>query len=64
LYHYTKVEHVLATQTLLQKPSKNMRISVDGPFLEGVTSKDFILHVIGVIGGAVQVESSLTKPIA
>ena len=55
---------MLATQTLLQKPSKNMRISVDGPFLEGVTSKDFILHVIGVIGGAVQVESSLTKPIA
>ena len=48
----SEVEHVLATQTLLQKPSKNMRITVDGPFPEGVTSKDFILHVIGVIGTA------------
>ena len=45
----SEVEHVLATQTLLQKPSKNMRITVDGPFNQGVTSKDFILHVIGVI---------------
>jgi len=48
----SEVEHVLATQTLLQKPSKNMRITVDGPFNQGVTSKDFILHVIGVIGTA------------
>ena len=48
----SEVEHVLATQTLLQKPSKNMRIPVEGPFEAGVTSKDFILHVIGVIGTA------------
>ena len=48
----SEVEHVLATQTLLQKPSKNMRITVSGPFGAGVTSKDFILHVIGVIGTA------------
>jgi len=48
----SEVEHVLATQTLLQVPSKNMRITVDGPLKEGVTSKDFILHVIGVIGTA------------
>mmetsp|Transcript_32545 Transcript_32545/g.80234 ORF Transcript_32545/g.80234 Transcript_32545/m.80234 type:complete len:781 (-) Transcript_32545:261-2603(-) len=48
----SEVEHVLATQTLLQKSDKNMRIKVDGPFMDGVTSKDFILHVIGVIGTA------------
>ena len=48
----TEVEHVLATQTLLQKKSKNMRITVDGELLEGVTSKDVILHIIGVIGTA------------
>ena len=46
------MEHVLATQTLLQKKSKNMRITVDGELLEGVTSKDVILHIIGVIGTA------------
>ena len=48
----SEVEHVLATQTLLQSPSKNMRITVEGEFPEGVTGKDFILHVIGVIGTA------------
>ncbi|KAI0265128.1 aconitase family-domain-containing protein [Gloeopeniophorella convolvens] len=48
----SEVEHVLATQTLLQKKAKNMRISVDGELLEGVTSKDVILHIIGVIGTA------------
>ena len=48
----SEVEHVLATQTLLQSPSKNMRITVEGAFPEGVTGKDFILHVIGVIGTA------------
>lgn len=48
----SEVEHVLATQTLLQKKGKNMRISVDGDLLEGVTSKDVILHIIGVIGTA------------
>ncbi|KAG6886056.1 hypothetical protein C0993_004046 [Termitomyces sp. T159_Od127] len=48
----SEVEHVLATQTLLQKKSKNMRITVDGDLLEGVTSKDVVLHIIGVIGTA------------
>ncbi|KZT20748.1 aconitase [Neolentinus lepideus HHB14362 ss-1] len=48
----SEVEHVLATQTLLQTKSKNMRITVDGLLAEGVTSKDVILHIIGVIGTA------------
>ncbi|KAI0068895.1 aconitase [Artomyces pyxidatus] len=48
----SEVEHVLATQTLLQKKGKNMRITVDGDLPEGVTSKDVILHIIGVIGTA------------
>lgn len=48
----SEVEHVLATQTLLQKKGKNMRITVDGDLLDGVTSKDVILHIIGVIGTA------------
>lgn len=48
----SEVEHVLATQTLLQKKGKNMRISVEGQLSEGVTSKDIILHIIGKIGTA------------
>ncbi|KAJ9201403.1 hypothetical protein DTO164E3_3710 [Paecilomyces variotii] len=48
----SEVEHVLATQTLLTKKSKNMRVHVDGKLPPGVTSKDVILHVIGVIGTA------------
>ncbi|KAK7470854.1 3-isopropylmalate dehydratase [Stygiomarasmius scandens] len=48
----SEVEHVLATQTLLQKKGKNMRITVDGDLHEGVTSKDVMLHIIGVIGTA------------
>ncbi len=48
----SEVEHVLATQTLLQKPSRNMRITVDGVLPLGVTSKDVVLHIIGVIGTA------------
>ena len=48
----SEVEHVLATQTLLQRKAKNMRITVDGELNEGVTSKDVILHIIGVIGTA------------
>lgn len=48
----SEVEHVLATQTLLQRKGKNMRIIVDGNLAEGVTSKDVILHIIGLIGAA------------
>jgi 3-isopropylmalate/(R)-2-methylmalate dehydratase large subunit len=48
----SEVEHVLASQTLIQKPAKNMRITVDGKTSEGVTSKDIILHIIGHIGTA------------
>ncbi|KAN0063549.1 3-isopropylmalate dehydratase [Thecaphora frezii] len=48
----SEVEHVLATQTILQKRAKNMLIQVDGELSEGVTSKDIILHVIGIIGTA------------
>jgi 3-isopropylmalate dehydratase large subunit/3-isopropylmalate dehydratase small subunit len=48
----SEVEHVLATQTLLTKRSKNMRIQVDGELAPGVSSKDIILHTIGVIGTA------------
>ncbi|KAJ7937248.1 aconitase family-domain-containing protein [Mycena leptocephala] len=48
----SEVEHVLATQTLLQTKGKNMRITVDGDLHEGVTSKDVILYIIGTIGTA------------
>jgi 3-isopropylmalate/(R)-2-methylmalate dehydratase large subunit len=48
----SEVEHVLATQTLLQAPAKNMRITVEGAVPEGVTSKDVILAIIGKIGTA------------
>ena len=48
----SEVEHVLATQTLQLKPSKTMEIRVDGQLGPGVTPKDVILHVIGVIGTA------------
>ena len=48
----TEVEHVLATQTLITRRSKNMRIQVDGNLGPGVSSKDIILHIIGVIGTA------------
>ncbi|KAJ7512560.1 aconitase [Mycena galericulata] len=48
----SEVEHVLATQTILQKKSKNMSINVDGELPDGVESKDVILHIIGVIGAA------------
>jgi 3-isopropylmalate/(R)-2-methylmalate dehydratase large subunit len=46
----SEVEHVLATQTLLQKKSKNMRVTVDGKLPSGVTAKDIILSIIGEIG--------------
>ncbi|GAA6001444.1 3-isopropylmalate dehydratase LEU1 [Rhodotorula paludigena] len=48
----SEVEHVLATQTILQSKSKNMRVQIDGDLAPGVTSKDVMLHVIGVIGTA------------
>ncbi|WP_120495738.1 3-isopropylmalate dehydratase large subunit [Kiloniella sp. EL199] len=48
----SEVEHVLATQTLIQKPAKTMRITVEGDLLPGVTAKDMVLHIIGVIGTA------------
>ena len=48
----SEVEHVLATQTLIQKKSKNMRAVVDGKLPPGVTAKDIILAIIGEIGTA------------
>ena len=48
----SEVEHVLASQTLIQQPAKNMKISVNGNLKSGVTAKDIILHIIGVIGTA------------
>ena len=46
----SEVEHVLATQTLVQKKSKNFRININGELSVGVTSKDVILQIIGKIG--------------
>ena len=48
----SEVEHVLATQTLVQKKAKNFRINVNGKLPLGVTSKDVILQIIGKIGTA------------
>src|ERR1700738_888303 len=48
----SEVEHVLATQTLIQKKAKNMRAVVDGKLPDGVTGKDVILAIIGEIGTA------------
>lgn len=48
----SEVEHVLATQTLITKRSKNMRVQVDGELAPGVSSKDIVLYVIGKIGTA------------
>jgi 3-isopropylmalate/(R)-2-methylmalate dehydratase large subunit len=48
----SEVEHVLATQTLLQKPSKNMLVRVDGTLGFGCTAKDMVLAIIGAIGTA------------
>ncbi len=48
----SEVEHVLATQTLIQKKSKNFRINVKGTLPKGVTAKDVILKIIGTIGTA------------
>jgi 3-isopropylmalate/(R)-2-methylmalate dehydratase large subunit len=48
----SEVEHVLATQTLYQKPAKNMRITVDGALPTGITAKDLVLAIIAKIGTA------------
>ncbi len=48
----SEVEHVMATQTLLQKPAKNMKVSVEGVLAPGVTAKDVMLAIIGRIGTA------------
>jgi len=48
----SEVEHVLATQCLIAKKMKNMLVRVDGELGEGVTAKDVVLHIIGVIGTA------------
>jgi len=48
----SEVEHILATQSLLMKPLRNMRITVDGALPLGVTAKDMVLAIIGKIGTA------------
>ena len=48
----SEVEHVLATQTLIQKKARNMRVTVDGTLADGATAKDIILAIIGEIGTA------------
>lgn len=48
----SEVEHVMATQCLIQRKMKNMLIRVDGELDEGITGKDVVLHIIGVIGTA------------
>ena len=48
----SEVEHVLATQTLIQKPAKNMLINLEGELQSGVSPKDLVLAIIGEIGTA------------
>ena len=48
----SEVEHVMATQTLLAKKAKNMRVLVEGTLQKGVTAKDIVLAIIGKIGTA------------
>ncbi len=48
----SEVEHVLATQTLVLRKAKNMRVNVTGPVPAGITAKDIILNIIGQIGTA------------
>ncbi len=46
----SEVEHVLATQTLIQHKAKNMRVTVEGALRDGVSAKDIVLAIIGEIG--------------
>ncbi|MFT8472077.1 3-isopropylmalate dehydratase large subunit [Acetobacter persici] len=48
----SEVEHVMATQTILQRPAKNMRVTVEGQLAPGVSAKDVMLAIIGHIGTA------------
>lgn len=48
----SEVEHVMATQTLLQKPAKNLKIEIEGTLKAGVSAKDVVLAIIGEIGTA------------
>ena len=48
----SEVEHVLATQTLIQKRAKNMRVNVEGALPNGITAKDIVLAIIGKLGTA------------
>ena len=48
----SEVEHVLATQSLIQRPARNMRVTVDGALPPGVVAKDLALAIIGAIGTA------------
>ncbi|HCQ03048.1 MAG TPA: 3-isopropylmalate dehydratase large subunit, partial [Candidatus Latescibacteria bacterium] len=48
----SEVEHVMATQCLLQKRSKTFEIRIDGTLPEGITAKDIILNIIGHTGTA------------
>ena len=48
----SEVEHVLATQTLIQAPAKNMRVTVEGNVGPGITAKDIVLAIIGKVGTA------------
>ncbi|CAI3930909.1 3-isopropylmalate dehydratase large subunit [Commensalibacter papalotli (ex Botero et al. 2024)] len=48
----SEVEHVMATQTLLQKPAKNFKIEINGTLKAGMSAKDIVLAVIGKIGTA------------
>jgi 3-isopropylmalate/(R)-2-methylmalate dehydratase large subunit len=59
----SEVEHVLATQCLMQKKMKNMRVSVNGQLKPGVTAKDVVLAIIGKIAGLVALLSLLVMPL-
>ena len=58
----SEVEHVLATQTLIQAKAKNMLVQVDGRLPPGVTAKDIILAIIGEIGTAGAPATSSNTP--